>query len=290
MFVARPPGLPLPSLPLPGRPRLTSWALVGSAVGAGCALGSHSGCFRFQACPLRHHRSRSPCRLSEARACCPSAVVSLHVIVIVGFWVPFLCRHCSGFGEGMEISACVESATCNWKSPLSRRSSRLLFQWHQSPTELTRVHTDVEGKALDDCLALELVVVKIRPSPLFDLLMVGKRWSVVAGSFSDPRWSVLLQKWGSVSNPLFLPLIPPQSQGFTAIVLTYDRVESLFRVITEVSKVPSLAKLLVVWNNQNKNPPEGERGEWGVRKGLVGAFKQLSACSILDVQTICALF
>ncbi|KAL1786187.1 exostosin-2 isoform X1 [Sigmodon hispidus] len=63
-------------------------------------------------------------------------------------------------------------------------------------------------------------------------------------------------KWTSVSNPLFLPLIPPQSQGFTAIVLTYDRVESLFRVITEVSKVPSLSKLLVVWNNQNKNPPE----------------------------------
>uniref|UniRef100_A0A667H450 Exostosin-2 n=1 Tax=Lynx canadensis TaxID=61383 RepID=A0A667H450_LYNCA len=63
-------------------------------------------------------------------------------------------------------------------------------------------------------------------------------------------------KRGSVSNPLFLPLIPPQSQGFTAIVLTYDRVESLFRVITEVSKVPSLSKLLVVWNNQNKNPPE----------------------------------
>ncbi|KAG8438370.1 hypothetical protein GDO86_008885 [Hymenochirus boettgeri] len=63
-------------------------------------------------------------------------------------------------------------------------------------------------------------------------------------------------KWTSVTNPLFLPLIPPQSQGFTAVVLTYDRVESLFRVITEVSKVPSLSKLLVVWNNQNKNPPE----------------------------------
>ncbi|KAG9469634.1 hypothetical protein GDO78_020039 [Eleutherodactylus coqui] len=66
----------------------------------------------------------------------------------------------------------------------------------------------------------------------------------------------VLQKWSSVSNPLFLPLIPPQSQGFTAVVLTYDRVESLFRVITEVSKVPSLSKLLVVWNNQNKSPPE----------------------------------
>ncbi|OCT83685.1 exostosin glycosyltransferase 2 L homeolog isoform X1 [Xenopus laevis] len=60
----------------------------------------------------------------------------------------------------------------------------------------------------------------------------------------------------SVNNPLFLPIIPPQSQGFTAVVLTYDRVESLFRVITEISKVPSLSKLLVVWNNQNKNPPE----------------------------------
>lgn len=76
-----------------------------------------------------------------------------------------------------------------------------------------------------------------------------------------------------MSNPLFLPLIPPQSQGFTAIVLTYDRVESLFRVITEVSKVPSLSKLLVVWNNQNKNPPEGKENEevW-CQKGPYEAF------------------
>lgn len=70
--------------------------------------------------------------------------------------------------------------------------------------------------------------------------------------WNDP----LSVKWSSVSNPLFLPLIPPQTQGFTAVVLTYDRIESLFRVITEVSKVPSLSKLLVVWNNQNKSPPE----------------------------------
>uniref|UniRef100_A0A8C6SA84 Exostosin glycosyltransferase 2 n=1 Tax=Neogobius melanostomus TaxID=47308 RepID=A0A8C6SA84_9GOBI len=66
-------------------------------------------------------------------------------------------------------------------------------------------------------------------------------------------------KWASVNSPLFLPLIPPRAPGFTAVVLTYDRVESLFRVITEISKVPSLAKLLVVWNNQNKSPPEGEK-------------------------------
>lgn len=84
------------------------------------------------------------------------------------------------------------------------------------------------------------------------------------------------QKWSSVSNPLFLPLIPPQSQGFTAVVLTYDRVESLFRVITEVSKVPSLSKLLVVWNNQNKSPPEGKNpweGWWRkVKLGIACLF------------------
>lgn len=82
-----------------------------------------------------------------------------------------------------------------------------------------------------------------------------------------------------MSNPLFLPLIPPQSQGFTAIVLTYDRVESLFRVITEVSKVPSLSKLLVVWNNQNKNPPEGkEKEELWCQKGPYGASLHPLSC------------
>lgn len=57
------------------------------------------------------------------------------------------------------------------------------------------------------------------------------------------------------SNPLFLPLITPQSPGFTAVILTYDRPESLFNVIQQVARVPSLAKVLVVWNNQNKSPP-----------------------------------
>lgn len=106
-----------------------------------------------------------------------------------------------------------------------------------------------------------MVLVRAIESPSFRFIGDAEKEisTIVTRSFSDPHESVLLQKWGSVSNPLFLPLIPPQSQGFTAIVLTYDRVESLFRVITEVSKVPSLSKLLVVWNNQNKNPPEGKK-------------------------------
>ena len=63
---------------------------------------------------------------------------------------------------------------------------------------------------------------------------------------------------GSVSNPLFLPLMPPSSQGFTAVILTYDRLESMFEVIDQVAKVPSLSKILVVWNNQEKQPPQSK--------------------------------
>lgn len=59
----------------------------------------------------------------------------------------------------------------------------------------------------------------------------------------------------STQNPLFLPLIAPKSQGFTAVILTYDRIESLFTLIQKLSVVPSLQKILVIWNNQKKAPP-----------------------------------
>ncbi|XP_021701317.1 exostosin-2 [Aedes aegypti] len=59
----------------------------------------------------------------------------------------------------------------------------------------------------------------------------------------------------STQNPLFLPLIAPKSQGFTAVILTYDRIESLFILIQKLATVPSLQKILVIWNNQKKSPP-----------------------------------
>jgi glucuronyl/N-acetylglucosaminyl transferase EXT2 len=59
----------------------------------------------------------------------------------------------------------------------------------------------------------------------------------------------------SAQNPLFLPLMASKGQGFTAVVLTYDRVESLFTLIQKLSLVPSLNKILVIWNNQKKAPP-----------------------------------
>lgn len=62
----------------------------------------------------------------------------------------------------------------------------------------------------------------------------------------------------ATKNPLFLPLIAPKSQGFTAVILTYDRIESLFTLIQKLSVVPSLQKILVIWNNQKKSPPHRE--------------------------------
>lgn len=56
-------------------------------------------------------------------------------------------------------------------------------------------------------------------------------------------------------NPLFLSRIAQKSQGFTAVILTYDRVESLFKLIQRLSVVQSLQKILVIWNNENEAPP-----------------------------------
>ncbi|KAJ4428121.1 hypothetical protein ANN_24135, partial [Periplaneta americana] len=72
--------------------------------------------------------------------------------------------------------------------------------------------------------------------------------------FVDTNSVVPRQKM-TTKSPLFLQVTAPRSQGFTAVVLTYDRVESLFTLIQKLVKAPSLNKVLVVWNNQRKAPP-----------------------------------
>ncbi|CAM1331169.1 EXT2 (predicted) [Pycnogonum litorale] len=53
--------------------------------------------------------------------------------------------------------------------------------------------------------------------------------------------------------------LPPfrgiEDDGFTAVILMYDRLQSLYEVIERISLVPSLSKIIVVWNNQRKSPP-----------------------------------
>ncbi|XP_017768958.1 PREDICTED: exostosin-2 [Nicrophorus vespilloides] len=75
-----------------------------------------------------------------------------------------------------------------------------------------------------------------------------------------PQWGRVYDDWNvspddRTSNPLFLPITAPRAQGFTAVILTYDRLESLFILIEKISKVPSLMKIVVVWNHQRKAPP-----------------------------------
>ncbi len=69
-------------------------------------------------------------------------------------------------------------------------------------------------------------------------------------SLQEPQTSA-----AGVGNPLVMPHTPPAEDGFTAVILTYDRLESLFTVMTRVAEAPSLAKVLVVWNNQVLEPP-----------------------------------
>lgn len=77
-------------------------------------------------------------------------------------------------------------------------------------------------------------------------------------------------------SPLFMKNIPPENDGFTAVILTYDRLESLFQVIKSVAETPSLSKILVVWNNQDKQPPlEHEFPEIGKPLKVVKTQKNL---------------
>lgn len=69
------------------------------------------------------------------------------------------------------------------------------------------------------------------------------------------HWNFLDSSNGVALNPLFLSRVVSRSDGFTAVILTYDRIESLFILIEKLSLVPSLHAILVIWNNQQKSPP-----------------------------------
>ncbi|KPJ16108.1 Exostosin-2 [Papilio machaon] len=86
-----------------------------------------------------------------------------------------------------------------------------------------------------------------------------KVFPLAARMYED--WNMPEHLYGPV-NPLFLPVTAPKSPGFTAVILTYDRVDSLFTLIKKLVRTPSLTKILVVWNNQKKPPPPSS--DWPV--------------------------
>ncbi|KAL9877122.1 exostosin glycosyltransferase sotv isoform 1-T4 [Glossina fuscipes fuscipes] len=69
------------------------------------------------------------------------------------------------------------------------------------------------------------------------------------------NWNFLDSSSGRGMNPLFLSRVVNRAEGFTAVILTYDRVDSLFLLIEKLSLVSSLHSILIVWNNQQKAPP-----------------------------------
>ena len=60
-------------------------------------------------------------------------------------------------------------------------------------------------------------------------------------------------------HQLSYPSLPPPNSGFTAVILTYNRVESLYQVINRVSQVESLVRIVVIWNHQTIPPPPADQ-------------------------------
>lgn len=52
-----------------------------------------------------------------------------------------------------------------------------------------------------------------------------------------------------------IPQVSPKRRGFSAVILTYNRPDSLRKLVTLLQNVPSLVKIIVVWNNPDVTPP-----------------------------------
>ncbi|XP_060660677.1 exostosin-2 [Drosophila nasuta] len=100
------------------------------------------------------------------------------------------------------------------------------------------------GKYFKDLKTITITTLEVLESRIFPLQARSSR-----------KWNAISKNSRSTFNPLFLTSLAPKSQGFTAVILTYDRVESLFLLIQKLAVVPSLQSILVIWNNQRKAPP-----------------------------------
>ncbi|XP_068146817.1 exostosin-2 [Drosophila tropicalis] len=100
------------------------------------------------------------------------------------------------------------------------------------------------SKYFKDLKTITITALEILESRIFPLRARSSR-----------QWNSIDTNSHATFNPLFLSSLAPKSQGFTAVILTYDRVESLFLLIQKLAVVPSLQSILVVWNNQKKSPP-----------------------------------
>ncbi|XP_019860562.1 PREDICTED: exostosin-2-like [Amphimedon queenslandica] len=62
------------------------------------------------------------------------------------------------------------------------------------------------------------------------------------------------QIWNVKHSHIKLPSTKKE-EGFTAVILAYDRIDKLFQTVQSVAQAPSLAKFVIVWNHAYKSPP-----------------------------------
>ncbi|XP_047485553.1 exostosin-2-like [Penaeus chinensis] len=127
------------------------------------------------------------------------------------------------------------------------------------PTLMQTIKTDISEKRLEEMHKQVLWLYEKYFSTMEAITLTTLK---ILNDRVFPAHARSLEQWNrrpiptAVSNPLFLPITAPVNEGFTAVILTYDRLESLFQVIQTMVQVPSLSKVLVVWNNQKKPPPQ----------------------------------
>lgn len=75
-----------------------------------------------------------------------------------------------------------------------------------------------------------------------------------------PYISKPYSEWNDVKSfPNFISILgAPKHLGFTAVILTYDRIAALFKLVQKIASTESLTKIIVIWNNQKKRPPPSE--------------------------------
>jgi len=89
---------------------------------------------------------------------------------------------------------------------------------------------------------------------LTTIRIINSRINTAKG-LNSANWNLLQ----SNRSPLSLDRYPRPNAGFTAVILSYDRIQSLYQIIRQISEVYSLSRIVVVWNHETKPPPPPEQ-------------------------------
>ncbi|OQV22477.1 Exostosin-2 [Hypsibius exemplaris] len=139
-----------------------------------------------------------------------------------------------------------------------------VLDWSRS---VLRIHLPVSPETVTDLEKLPARDIAVmRTSAWFFWDRYFRSWDVIVttalqvlSSRIFPKTARTYDEWNQPAEetepPVFLPGVLAKSVGFTAVILTYDRQDSLLQLISLLGRCPSLAKVVIVWNNQDKAPP-----------------------------------